>query len=197
MIIGLTGQIGSGKSSAARVLASFGAIVLDADQIGRQVVDESPVLLRKLVKVFGSAILKKDGSLNRKRLARLAFADDVSRDRLNELVHPYLLRKLRHHVRLLKAQSRPLVIDAALLLNWGMEREVDVVLVVHAPRAIRIRRISKSKFSRADAEARNGAQLPLKVYRQKADFVITNSGNRRELRRKLRLLWSRLTAETD
>ncbi len=197
MIIGLTGQIGSGKSTAAKIFASFGAIVLDADQIGRQVVDESPVLLRKLVKAFGATILKKDGRLNRKQLARHAFADEASRNRLNELVHPYLLRKLRQHIRVLRSQSHPLVVDAALLLNWGMDKEVDAVVVVYASRQIRLERASKSRFTRADVISRDKAQLPLTAYRKKADYLISNSGNRRELRRKLRLLWTRFMSETD
>jgi dephospho-CoA kinase len=196
VLIGLTGQIGSGKTAAAKILASFGAIVLDADQIGRQVVDESPNLRAKLSRAFGEGIVGKDGRLIRKRLAELAFMDDRSKKRLNDLVHPFLLRRLRHLVRSLSKQRRPIVIDAALLLDWRMEREVDAVIVISASRRVRLSRLTRRGLSRRDALARERAQLPLSIYRAKADYILSNSGTKRELRAKLRDVWLMLTSET-
>ncbi|MDH4156948.1 MAG: dephospho-CoA kinase [candidate division Zixibacteria bacterium] len=99
MLIGVTGQIGAGKSTAAAILKSFGAAVVDADKIGRQVVDDNPPLLRWLVRAFGDRILNRRGNLDRRRLAALAFENDASGQRLNQLVHPYLLKELHRQVK--------------------------------------------------------------------------------------------------
>ena len=194
MIVGLTGQIGAGKTSAARILARFGARIVDADKIGHEVLDQSPPLSRKLARAFGPEILDKRGRVNRKRLASLAFADETGKRNLNELVHPYLLRELRNRVRRLSKSHGILVIDAALLLYWDMDREVDFVLVVHASRQQRLERMKARGISRSDAAARERAQLPFAEFRSRADCLLLNNGTVEKLEGKLRELWSRISA---
>lgn len=194
MLIGITGQIGSGKTTAAKIFKSFGAAVIDADRIGRDVVKSSPVLLKKLTWRFGNTILNRSGNLNRKRLAQLAFANRQSQTALNRIVHPYLLKELRHQERKLRRSYELLVIDAALLLDWNLDREVDFVLVVHASEQTRIRRLRSRGIGLADARARQAAQVPFSEYRRRADRVILNNRTPAVLRRKLKSLYAQLTA---
>ena len=192
MLIGLTGQIGAGKSTAARMFAQFGAVVVDADMIGRQVVEQSPALLKKLVKSYGQEILTPSGKLNRKALANVAFASAKSTRALNSLVHPYLLKELHRQVKLHSKHRKVVIIDAALLLDWRLDREVDGTIVITAPLALRIRRMSARGLSRAEVIARQKSQPTLAAFRSRADFVISNSGTEAELRRRLKKLWQTL-----
>lgn len=194
MVIGLTGLIGSGKSTAARYLSSFGATVIDADRIGREVVESSHRLQQQLRKAFGSDIFDSRGRLLRARLAARAFASLDGRDRLNQLVHPHLLRQLRAQA-VRESKRGPVVIDAALLLHWGMDKEVDLTLVIHAGKEIRHRRLRARGMSVSDAEARQRAQLPYREFRARADHVILNNASQSDLKRKLRHFWQTYVAE--
>ena len=192
MLIGVTGQIGAGKSTAAAILKSFGAAVVDADKIGRQVVDENPALMRWLVRAFSERILNRRGNLDRKRLAALAFENDVSGRRLNELVHPYLLKELHRQVKKAMTAHDVVVIDAALLLDWNLDRQVDITLVVHASRERRFTLAEKRGITLKDARARQRRQLPYSEYRRRADVIVLNNGAKNDLRRKLESFWRRV-----
>ena len=194
MLIGITGQIGSGKTTASKIFKSLGAAIIDADKIGREVVENSPALVKRLTTRFGDAILNKSGKLNRKRLAQLAFADPKSKAALNRIVHPYLLKELRQQEQKLGRSYEVVVIDAALLLDWKLDREVDFVLVIHASQPTRFRRVRSRGIGLADARARQAAQLPFSEYRRLADRVILNNKTEADLRRKLERLYARLTA---
>ncbi len=196
MIIGLTGQIGAGKTSAAQILAELGATVVDADLIGREVVEQSSVLRKKLVKAFGREIVDAKGNIRRKRLASAAFRDRASRDKLNWLVHPYLLKELRRQVRA-AGRNKLVVVDAALLLLWRMDSDVDFVLVIHAGLEIRLKRLQARSISREDALARQRAQLSFREFQKRADRVILNNQTPAALRRKVTALISRIDPQTD
>lgn len=185
MLIGLTGQIGAGKTTAAVMLASMGAYVIDADLIGHEVVDSSPQLRRKLGHQFGPDIFDWRGRLKRRLLARRAFANEESRRLLNNLVHPYLLKELHRQVRVAARSYNLVIIDAALLLDWHMDREVDFVLVIHASRNTRFARLARRGISRADAMARQKAQLPFREYQRRADRLILNNVTPANLKTKL------------
>lgn len=190
MTIGITGQIGAGKSSAASILAQLGAAVVDADLIGRQVVEQNRVLLNKLTREFGPTILSPTGQLRRKELARLAFVDEDGKRELDQLVHPYLLKELRRQIRELSKQYDVVVVDAALLLDWQLDRELDFVLVIHASQSIRTRRMLARGYSADDVLSRQNHQLAYSEYRRRADRVIFNGGTKYDLRKKLVRLWA-------
>ena len=197
MLIGITGQIGAGKSTAAGTMARLGATVVDADRIGREVVERSTALRRKLARAFGSEIIDAHGQIRRKKLASLAFADRKAKAKLNDLVHPYLLKELRREVKKLLRTGRVVVIDAALLLYWDMDREVDFVLVIHVSRGERLKRLKNKGVSPDDALARERAQLPYREFQKRADRVILNNGTPRDLERKVTQWYRQLTAQTD
>ncbi len=177
------------------MLAEFGAHVVDADLIGKRVVDQSPALRKRLAKAFGADILKPDGTLNRKKLAARAFVDEQTKRTLNDLVHPHLLKELRGQVKQATKTYAVVVIDAALLLYWGLEKEVDSVLVIHTSRERRYARMAERGISRTDAAAREKAQLPFAEFRSKADFLLLNNQNIERLLTKLARVWRRLTGE--
>jgi len=196
MLIGLTGQIGAGKSTAAGILAGMGAHIVDADLIGKEVVDRSPQLRAKLGRRFGLEIFDKRGHLKRRRLAQLAFASEETKRALNDLVHPYLLKELRKQARVAVKKHDLVVIDAALLLYWQMDREVDFVLVIHASRQTRFARMAKRGITEADALARQQAQLPYSEFQKRANRMILNNGTREQLKIRLVRLLSSIYSET-
>jgi dephospho-CoA kinase len=185
MLIGLTGLIGSGKSTAAAIFKSMGAGIVDADRIGKDVINSNPPLLKKLQKTFGDQIVRVDGHLNRRRLASAAFVDESSRSRLNRLVHPYLLRELWRQVGEKSKKHEIVVIDAALLLEWKLEKKCDLTIAIHAPREIRLKRLAGRGLNRNNALARERRQLPLSEFRRRCDVVIMNNGSRAKLKKSL------------
>ncbi|MFZ5980619.1 MAG: dephospho-CoA kinase [Candidatus Zixiibacteriota bacterium] len=197
MLIGLTGQMGCGKTTAAAIFKKAGACVIDADRIGREVVEDSALLRHRLKIAFGTDIFDKRGKLRRKILAVRAFATSENHARLNAMVHPYLLKELRKQIKTVKKNCRLVVVDAALLLDWNLDREMDFVLVVHTSREKRLQWLLKRKISRQDALARLKNQLTFSVFRQRADRVILNSGSVADLKRKINALLAKILRQTD
>ncbi len=191
MLIGITGQIGSGKSTASEILKDFGAAIIDADKIGKQVVDSNPVLLKKLATKFGQDILKPNGHLNRKKLAQKAFLNSQAKNKLDLLVHPYLLKEIRKQIISYSKSHQLIVIDAALLLEWNLDKEVDMTIVVHASKETRFKRLKARGISNVDALARQSVQLPFSEFRKRADRIILNSKSKADLKRKLKNIFTK------
>lgn len=194
LLIGLTGLIGAGKSTVAAMLAVRGAAIIDADQIGRDVVDQSPALRRQLATAFGRQVLNRNGTLNRTALAKEAFLNRQRKKRLDALVHPALLRKLWDQVRIAGLRSPVVVIDAALLLNWGMEQQCDLVVVVHARQPVRLQRMLKRGLTVTDFRARQRAQVRYGELLEASDFLIHNSVSDAALRARVERFWRRFVA---
>jgi len=193
MLIGLTGQIGAGKSTVAKYLQRLGAVIVDADQIGRDLLDKNVAVKRSLVRSFGRNIVDRSGTINRRALALAAFETETSRKNLNRIVHPPLLKELRRKVRANLHANKIVVIDAALLLEWGLDKKVDSVVVVRAPLDIRLRRMIERGFARADVIRRMRRQMNWSEFDQRADVVISNSGKKTDLRRAVTFLWKQIT----
>lgn len=190
--IGLTGPMGAGKTTAARILQSFGACVIDADLIGRDVVDGSLAIRRRLAKTFGGDVLTKSGVVKREELARRAFATQLAKARLDSIVHPALLRALKSQIKHDEKECLRIVIDAALLFDWDLDKICTLSVVIMAPARMRLQRLVDKGFERADARLRMKGQLPESEYRSRADVVIENVGDTLDLTRKLRRFWVKL-----
>jgi dephospho-CoA kinase len=190
MLIGLTGQIGAGKTTVAKILKDMGAVIIDADRIGRDVLAHNPAVKRALVRTFGSQVIDKRGRINRRTVAAAAFANESCRGKLNQIVHPRLLRELHRQVKRRAKGGKTVVIDAALLLEWKIDRTVDAVIAVRAPAVMRLNRMVARGFERADIRRRMHLQLRWPEYRRRADVVITNNGNRAGLRRQVVASWN-------
>lgn len=193
--IGLAGQIASGKSMVAQVFEEQGAVVISGDQLGREVVENDRSILKQLTATFGKEILTPSGKLKRRELGSIAFADDQSAAKLNAIVHPVLLKKLCAKLtQLRKSDSvNVAVIDAALIFDWGLERELDYVIVVESTVANQIRRMKSAGIIESETKKRIARQTPKYLQRDKADFVIHNNGTLRQLRAKALKLYQRLT----
>ena len=194
MLIGLTGQIGSGKSTVAKQFAALGASIIYADEVGREVVESQPVVLSHLARVFGVSILTRSGHLNRAKLAELAFANVRSTTKLNSIVHPALLRELRRRMRAKVKANNVVVVDAALLHLWKLDREVDLVILVYAPRHARIARMRARGISALDAARRTRVQVPYNKMKSRSNVIIRNVGSPTELKSRTTFVWNRYIA---
>ncbi len=189
--IGLTGGIGSGKSTVAALLASLGAVVIDADALAREAVQPGSVGLSEVVTEFGPDVVDADGALDRAALAALVFADPAALSRLNAIVHP-LVASLSAE-RLAAVPSDALVVyDVPLLAENGLQAGFDAVVVVDAPDDVRLRRLEARGLDRGDAERRMAAQASRDQRLAVADFVIDNSGDPDQLQAAVQSLDSEL-----
>ncbi len=195
LILGITGNIASGKSLVAELLRRRGAVLLSADQLARDVVAPGSQLLDELADEFGRQILASDGSLDRKALADLVFADDAARDRLNSLLHPAIGQLAESRLAALRQTAAPLIVyEAPLLFEAGAQGRVDRVLVVTITPALQLKRLmERDHLTPEEAQQRIDAQMPQGEKVARADYLIDNSGSRAELERLVEKLWLRLT----
>jgi dephospho-CoA kinase len=190
LLVGLTGGIGAGKSTVSDLLAARGAVIVDADQAARAVVEPGQPALAKLVERFGAGILDGDGRLDRAALAKLAFVDDESRRDLEAITHPAINDEFTRRVA--EAPSDAIVVlDVPLLAEseQARKRPYQTVIVVEAPRDVRLDRLEARGVTRADAEARMAAQAGDEERRKLATYVVDNSGDRAELERQIDKIW--------
>lgn len=193
--VGLTGGIGSGKSTVSALLADRGATVIDADLLAREVVEPGTPGLTAVVARFGDAVLREDGTLDRERLGRLVFADPDERAALNAIVHPLVGEETAR--RLAQAESagaQIVVFDVPLLVENGLQDLYDVVVVVATDPATQVERLIQVRgMSAADARARIAAQAPLADKLAMATYVVRNDGTREDLLAGVEAIWLRLT----
>jgi dephospho-CoA kinase len=182
-VVGLTGGIATGKTTFAGALRARGVPVVDADALARAAVAPGAPALGEIVRVFGPAVLTPDGALDRKALAAIVFADAQARRRLEAITHPAVRRAMAEETARLAAAGEALAFyDTPLLYEVGLERVLDSVAVVWAPRDVqRARLVARDGLSPAEAEARLAAQLPIDEKAARADFVVENVGTPADL----------------
>jgi dephospho-CoA kinase len=191
--IGLTGGIGSGKSTVSALLAARGAVVVDADRIAREVVAPGTPGLAQVVEAFGEAVVAADGSLDRQALAAIVFGDAQARARLDGIVHP-LVRARSVELLATVPEGAVVVNDVPLLVETGQAASYDLVLVVEADPATRISRLVQRGLSAEDARARMAAQATDEQRRAVADVVLDNSGTQEELAEQVDRFWAERVA---
>jgi len=176
IVIGLTGPIASGKNMVSKMFAKRGAFVIDADTIGHQVIAPQSKAWHEIVKVFGSKVLNRGGIVNRKKLAGIVFSKQGLLKKLDKIAHPEMRRIISAKIKLAKmSKKKHIVVNAALLIEMKLLPLVDKVIVVLAPKNVRIRRMLKSGLSRQEALVRIRAQRSDQSYRKSADIVIGNN----------------------
>ena len=195
--LGLTGSIGSGKSTVAARFAERGAAVIDADLLARQAT-EDPEVLERIAAELGDDLVV-DGRLDRAATAERVFGDEAARQALNDIVHPEVRRLSRERVRMLADQADPpplVVHDVPLLFETGQEDVFDATAVVVAPLELRVQRVvGRSGLTPTQARARDASQMSQDDKARKATYVIDNSGPLEALEGQLDRIWSDLVGD--
>jgi len=191
IIIGLTGSFGSGKTTIAKIFASLGAVVIDADKLARQCLKPQEAAYKKIIRLFGRGILKKDKSIDRPRLAGIVFRDNKLLRRLNHIVHPEVIRQIKSKIKSVKRKM--IVIDAPLLIEAGLKKMVDKLAVVTISRKRQILRLQNRGFlKKIDILRRINLQLPQKKKVRLADFIIDNDQALSVSKKQVRALFKKL-----
>ena len=176
--VGLTGSIGVGKSFVASIFAELGCHVLDADQTAREVVLAGSPGLKAIVNAFGAEILNPDGTLNRKQLGAVVFADESQRQRLNYILHPFIIARQDEILNEWEREDpRGIgIVDAALMIESGGYRRFDKLIVVHCRPEVQLERLMlRDKMSREEAQRRIDAQMPQAEKQKFGDYLIDTS----------------------
>lgn len=194
LVVGLTGGIGSGKSTVSRLLSAQGAVVADADQIARELVEPGTPGLAAIVARFGREMLDSAGRLLRQELGRAVFADPTALSALNAILHPAIVAEIEARGTAAKLAGDPVfVIDAALLVEFGLHRRCDVVWVVTSDLERRVARVAtRDGLDASRVRARIAAQATDEQRLKVADSVIDNRGDLAELERRVLDLWQPL-----
>ena len=180
MNIGLTGGIATGKSTVARLLTERGAILIDLDVVAREVVEPGRPALSAIAERFGQAVIREDGSLDRKKLGAVVFSDPQERKALEAITHPAIRTVMKERMALHESESpdKLVVVDVPLLYESGLEGYFERVMVVYVPRREQLRRLmARDGLSEEDAGKRLAAQMDIEEKRRRADIVVDNGGS--------------------
>ncbi len=187
-LIGLTGNIGCGKSAVAKMLAELGAEVIDFDKLVHQLMEPGTDCWRAIVEQFGPTILRPNGIVDRKRLGEVVFRDAAALAKLEGITHPAVRRAAED--RIASSSKQVLVLEAIKLIEGGWHRRVDAVWVVTCDREQQIKRLMRTRgFSLSEAELRVDAQAPASEKLKHADVVIDNSGSLEDTRSQVDAVW--------
>jgi dephospho-CoA kinase len=194
-LIGLTGGIGSGKSTVAGFLRELGAVVIDADEGARAVVEPGTPGHDAVVTTFGPEIERADGALDRGRLAEIVFHDKEALDRLNAIVHP-LIREwtLERLSEAADAGAAYVVQDIPLLFENDLDQLFRATILVYVPEEVQVERLVGRGMAEADARARIANQMPIELKKSRATHVIDNTGTREDTKAQTERVWTEITA---
>ena len=193
-VIGLTGGIGSGKSTVSQFLAELGAIIVDADEVGHEALKPGSEVWQQVVNEFGKSIVTAGGAIDRAKLGELVFDNSEARARLNRIMHPPMYNTVKARLEEYRRKGvKVVVLEAPLLLEAGWTSLVNEVWVTVAPEATVLRRLrERSGLSEQESRARIHSQLPTEERMRRADVVIDTDGSLDELKARVNELWLRL-----
>jgi len=189
--VGITGGIGSGKSTLCNFFNERGRTVISADDIARDLTEHNGLIRKRIQRVFGPQIYRADASLDRKLLAGIVFGNAAARERLNSIVHPPVIREIEERAAALTSLAKYpyLIVEAALIYETGLESRLDFTIVVDAPEEVRIARImSRDGCTRNDVLSRIRAQMPMEQKLKRADIGLLNDGTVSDLKAKVPFL---------
>ena len=193
IIIGITGGMGSGKSSVCEILEKHGVKIIEADKVAKSLYSTEPELKDKIIQSFGSSVLDDWGEVSFKQLAEKAFKDDNSAALLNQITHPFIRDAIRDKIIDHSMTNDIIAVDAALLFEGELLYTVDYIITVSAPIKVRVNRIvSSGRFSEEEALKRISYQLSDKEKAEKADFVIHNNGTLEELKKNVESIYNEI-----
>jgi dephospho-CoA kinase len=198
-LIGLTGGIASGKSTVAHILEELGAVIIDADQLSREVVLPGQPAHQAIVAAFGPEILTSDGTLDRAALGKRVFADPHARQTLEQIVHPAIRRRAQEQLAALRAAGTAVAVYMApLLIEVGLAEQMDEVWVVYVNHETQVERtMARDGLSRDEVEQRLAAQMPMEEKARHGRIVIDNCGDLASLEQQVRDIWRREIVERN
>lgn len=192
MVIGVTGNFGSGKTTVAKMFGSLGAYVIDADKICHSLMRPGKKVYKQIVKHFGTGVLRQNKTINRHQLAEIVFDKKSQLGLLNCLVHPQAIKEINKMIQQNKHRG-VLIIDAALLIETGFYKNMDAVIVVRTKRDRQIDRLMRTRcMTKGEMFKRMRLQSPLKKKLALADFVIDNNGSKKETGIQIKKIWRQL-----
>ncbi len=198
ILVGLTGGIASGKSTASKIFKELGAYIIDADVLAREVVEPLKPAWKDVVKNFGKGILNKDNSINRKKLAEIVFNNKKERELLNSIVHPRVLKRAKEIEREIakKDPDAVIIFDAALLIESDAYKKMDKNIVVYADEDVQIKRLMKRDgLTKDEAIKRIKAQMPLRQKVRFADYIIDGNKILNMVKKQIKTALKRLREE--
>lgn len=193
MYIGLSGGIGSGKSTVAKILSELGAVVIDADAIAKEVLETGQVGYENVIHNFGDSVLDPTGNIDRKKLAELVFQDETKLAKLESIVHPAVVSRVTQ-IRESLPDSAIVVYDTPLLIEKGLQDQFDTVLIVLADLESRRERLLSRGLLLKDIDARIANQATDEQRKAVADVLIVNDGTMQELKENVTKVWQQLSA---
>jgi len=194
-IIGLTGGIASGKSTASAILRKFGASIIDADKIARKIVEKDSPALFSIKRCFGEEVMLEDGNLNRRKLGSIVFNNHSLLKKLNEITHPYIIKEIMNEINWYKKtyEDHVIIVDAALLIEMDLVQLVDEVWLIATSEEEQMNRLmQRENMSEEEAKKRIHAQMPLADKKQYANRIIDNSKDVDYLKIQLEENWSKV-----
>lgn len=196
-VLGVTGGIGTGKSTVTRMFADLGAETISADQIARKIIEKDNPAYAEVVGAFGEEILDRNGNIDRARLASIVFSDPDKRKILEKITHPRIIGEMQEKAQSFRADppapDAVLVLEIPLLIECGLEGMVDEVLLIAAEQETQLSRLTSSRtMSREEALARIAAQMPLSQKLDRADRVIWNDSSFEQLKRDVEEVWAEI-----
>lgn len=193
MYIGLSGGIGSGKSTVAKMFGELGAVIIDADAIAREVLEPGQVGYESVLQAFGDSVLDNSGNIDRKKLAEIVFQDQSQLAALESIVHPAVIARVAQ-IRESLPDSAVVIYDTPLLVEKQLQNQFDKVVIVTADESVRKERLLHRGLERLDIDARIANQATDSQRAQVADFVITNNESIDQLRDNVSQVWQRISA---
>jgi len=197
IIVGLTGSVGTGKSTVANFFKELGSYIIDWDALAREVVRPHLKAWGEIVEYFGKDVLNEDLTINRQKLADIVFSDREKVDKLNQISHPEVFKedeRITNEIRSL-APDALIIKDIPLLIEAALPVFVDKIVIVYVSEQTQLKRLEEKGMSRKDAQNRIKSQLPLEEKIKSADFVINNDGSLEETKRQVEEIYSRLIKE--
>jgi len=194
LIIGITGNLASGKTAVARMFRQQGALVLDADKIAHKAISKGSACYRKIVRVFGKGCLNKDYTISRRKLARVAFGNRTNQRQLTSIIHPWVISTITKRLKQcrMKKKYKAVIVDAVLLIESGLYKKMDVNIVVKSTQAMQLERVLKYRdLSLDQARQRMKFQMPLARKIKYADYVIDNRSTLKNTKEQVKRLWKK------
>jgi len=190
ILIGLTGGIGAGKSEAAKILEELGAVVISGDELGREAMENEAGMLQWVRENFGDEVFDAEGRLLRKKLGDIVFSDRGKKKLLDEKIFPAIYRRMKANIEQAFMTHNVVVVDAAMIFEWGIEDDFDVILAVTAPvDMVRERLSRRDRFEPDKTEMRIKSQIPAELKAEKSDYTIINEGSLQELKWNVEEFW--------